>query len=105
MIETALEPVVTLLNTVYWQPWATIMSMDPWTSNLVMAILLMLKQIFGGWLLAKGGRSPLWALVLLINGADILALWIYAYIRWPFVDRKPFQKDGAEPAVADAATD
>jgi hypothetical protein len=99
-METALEPIVNVLNTVYWQPWAAIMSTDPWTSNLVMAILLMLKLVFGGWLLAKGGRSPLWALVLLINGADILALWIYAYIRWPFVDRKP-----VEPAVADAATE
>ncbi|MCW2238280.1 isoprenylcysteine carboxyl methyltransferase (ICMT) family protein YpbQ [Azospirillum canadense] len=99
-MDAAMEPIVSLLNTVYWQPWAAIMSSDPWTSNLVMAILLMLKLVFGGWVVAKGGRSPLWALVMLINGADILAMWLYAYIRWPFVDRKP-----AEAVAVDAATD
>ena len=99
------EPIVGLLNAVYDQPWAAIMSTDPWTANLVMAILLMLKLIFGGWVLAKGGRSPLWALVLLINGADILALWLYAYIRWPLVDRAPARPAAESPVAADASTD
>ncbi|QCN95366.1 hypothetical protein D3093_08910 [Azospirillum argentinense] len=100
-----LESIVALLNAVYWQPWAAIMSTDPWTANLVMAILLMLKLIFGGWVLAKGGRSPLWALVLLINGADILAMWLYAYIRWPFVDRAPARSAAESTVAADAGTD
>ena len=82
---------IELLNTVYWAPWAAIMALDAWTTNLIMAILLLLKMVFGGWVLAKGGRSPLWALILLVNGADILALWVYAYIRWPFVDRQSAQ--------------
>ena len=78
---------IELLNAVYWEPWQAILSLDAWTTNLVMAMLLLAKMVFGGWVLAKGGRSPLWALILLINGADILALWVYAYVRWPFVDR------------------
>ena len=72
---------IELLNAVYWAPWQAILSLDAWTTNLIMAILLLAKMVFGGWVLAKGGRS------LLINGADILALWVYAYVRWPFVDR------------------
>lgn len=74
-----------LLRTLYWEPWVAILSLDGWQSNLVIALFLMLKLVFGGWMLAKAGRSPLWVLLLLINGADILGLWAFAYVRWPFV--------------------
>jgi len=74
------------LNALYWQPWLAILNMDLWWANLAIALLLMLKMVFGGWMLAKAGRSPLWVLLLLINGADIVAMWVFAYVRWPFVD-------------------
>lgn len=74
-----------LVRAIYWDPWVAILSLDMWQANLAIALLLMFKMIFGGWMLAKAGRSPLWVLVLLINGADIVALWVFAYVRWPFL--------------------
>ncbi|PWC55113.1 hypothetical protein [Azospirillum sp. TSO22-1] len=81
-----MDALTDLLRAVYWEPWQAILTLDLWWANLIIAILLMLKMVFGGWMLAKAGRSPLWVLVLLINGADIVALWVFAYVRWPFVD-------------------
>ncbi|WP_431855063.1 hypothetical protein [Azospirillum sp.] len=81
-----MDALADLLRALYWEPWQAILTLDLWWANLVIAILLLLKMVFGGWMLAKAGRSPLWVLVLLINGADIVALWVFAYVRWPFVD-------------------
>lgn len=97
------DGLIALADTVYWQPWVFVRSLGEWQTLLVISILLMLKLVFGGWMMAKGGRSPLWALVMLANGADLLALWIFAYVRWPFVDRRPAPGAVSEPT--DAATD
>lgn len=93
-----------LLNTLYWAPWQAILALEPWQANLVIALFLMLKLVFGGWMLAKSGRSPLWVLVLLLNGADIVALWVFAYVRWPFVPGVPAGRDDA-PVPAGRPTD
>ena len=79
-----IETLTALAHAIYWEPWLAILSMDAWKANLAIAILLMLKLVFGGWMQAKAGRSPLWVLLLLINGADIVGLWVFAYVRWPF---------------------
>lgn len=56
---------------------------------LIGSIVTMYMLIAGGWVLAKAGRSPLWILLLLFPYLNVLAVWVFAFIRWPFVDRAP----------------
>lgn len=56
---------------------------------LIGSIVTMYMLIAGGWVLAKAGRSPLWILLLLFPYLNVLAVWAFAFIRWPFVDRDP----------------
>ena len=56
---------------------------------LIGSIVTTYMLIAGGWVLAKAGRSPLWILLLLFPYVNVLAVWAFAFIRWPFVDRSP----------------
>jgi hypothetical protein len=65
---------------------------------LIGSIVTMYMLIAGGWVLAKAGRSPLWILLLLFPYLNVLAVWAFAFIRWPFVDPAP---DPTQAAPAD----
>ena len=56
---------------------------------LIGSVVTTYMLIAGGWVLAKAGRSPLWILLLLFPSLNVLAVWTFAFIRWPFVDRRP----------------
>lgn len=66
---------------------AFINSLEPWQFYLIISLVMTYTMVAGGWVLAKAGRSPLWVLFLLIPYVNVLAIWVFAYMRWPFVDR------------------
>lgn len=66
---------------------AFINSLEPWQFYLIISLVMTYTMVAGGWVLAKAGRSPLWVLFLLIPYVNVLAIWAFAYMRWPFVDR------------------
>jgi hypothetical protein len=57
-----------------------------WLAYLVMSLLLVYAMMAAGWVLAKAGRSPLWAFLLLVPWVNVAAIWVFAFVRWPFVD-------------------
>ncbi|MBP2301991.1 hypothetical protein [Azospirillum picis] len=76
-------------------------SLEPWQFYLIISVVLTYTLVAGGWVLAKAGRSPLWILLLLFPYVNILAVWAFAYIRWPFADgpadgRGAPQQDGGD---------
>ena len=42
----------------------------------------------GGYALARTGVKPLWVLLVLVPTVNIVALWVWAYCRWPAQTRK-----------------
>jgi hypothetical protein len=70
----------------YTAPFAAILQLDAWQSHLIFSLLTVPKLIFAGWMFAKAGRSPLWAMFLLIPYTEVLAVWGLAYARWPFAE-------------------
>jgi hypothetical protein len=86
----------TLLS-LYTAPLTAILQLEPWLSHLIFSLLTVPKLIFAGWAFAKAGRSPLWAMFLLIPYTEVIALWVFAYIRWPFA-QAPRPEDAAEEA-------
>ncbi|HYD29966.1 MAG TPA: hypothetical protein VEB64_03810 [Azospirillaceae bacterium] len=57
-----------------------------WAVNLGAGLYLVAYIVLAGWVCARAGRSPLWSLVLLYPPTAIIAIWVFAYIRWPRVD-------------------
>jgi len=45
---------------------------------------------FTGKILAKAGFSSWLALITLIPFVNIIALWVFAFIQWPKVDKTNF---------------
>jgi len=75
----------------------SVFGLPPWIGMLIISLILVYAIALGGWVLAKAGRSPVWVLLLLVPYVNVIAVWAFAYARWPFVD-------GAKDA-ADAAQD
>lgn len=64
----------------------TLLGLEPWVGYAIVAALLTYLLSAGGWVLARVGRSPVWVLALLIPYVNILAIWAFAYARWPAQD-------------------
>lgn len=71
------------LLAVYGAPWQWLSQAEPWLTMLIISLILTAKLSFGGWVLAKSGRSPLWILLLLLPWVEVPGLWIFAYGPWP----------------------
>ena len=63
-----------------------VLGLEPWQGYGVIAICLTYVLSMGGWALARAGLSPLWVLLLLIPWVNIVAIWAFAYARWPAED-------------------
>lgn len=37
----------------------------------------------------RSGRSGWWAILAFLPWVNLVALWVFAYVRWPAVDRGP----------------
>lgn len=68
-----------------------------WQSLLVQSVILTYVLVAGGWVLAKAGRSPLWVLFLMIPHVAVIAIWAFAYSRWPFLEDRAGQSGDDAP--------
>lgn len=71
------------LLALYTAPMAALMHLPDWAGHVIVGVQIAVKMGLGGWVLARTGRSPLWILLLLIPYAELAALWVFAYARWP----------------------
>ncbi len=58
-------------------------ALGPLWGNLVMAVYLTTTIALGGFVVAKTGRSPVWALLMLVPTVNLVALFAFAFIPWP----------------------
>ena len=54
-------------------------------------VVYALAWLFLGWMcwrtVQKTGINPAWSLLGLVPFVNIVALWVFAYARWPALDR------------------
>ncbi len=67
----------------------TVLGLPAWQGYLIVAGIMVYTLSMGGWVLAKAGRSPLWILLLLAPWVNVVAVWMFAYARWPAMDGQP----------------
>lgn len=63
-------------------------ALPPWLSHLIVSLVVLYTLCVWGLVLARTGRSPLWALLLLLPYVAIAGLWVLAYRSWPKIDRR-----------------
>ncbi|MEQ9812675.1 MAG: hypothetical protein RLO50_07820 [Azospirillaceae bacterium] len=50
---------------------------------LIVSAIIVAKIGAAGFVLVKAGRSPIWALILLLPFVEVVAVWVFAFSRWP----------------------
>jgi len=63
-----------------------IWTFDPVLQHLIAGIVIVASMGCGAFVLIRAGRSPLWSVLLIIPFAVIVALWVFAFVRWPLID-------------------
>jgi hypothetical protein len=63
-----------------------LLSMPIWAVLTAYGIALTAMMAFGGFILVRIGRSPVWVLLLLVPFVQPLAIWYFAYHRWPRIE-------------------
>jgi len=62
------------------------------TLPLIDYVLIVLALIAVAWpgarILRRTGRSGMWVVLWFIPVVGVVALWVFAYISWPAVDRR-----------------
>jgi hypothetical protein len=65
-----------------------IWTFDPVFQHVVAGIIIVAMMGCGAFVLVRAGRSPLWSVLLLIPVVQLIAVWIFAFVRWPRIDDK-----------------
>lgn len=88
---------IEFLSNPYTYPFNYLSTLPIWLSHLFIGILLTFKVCLGGWVAIKAGRTPLWGVVLLIPYLDLLAIWIFAFVPWPALQKPHSPSSFAHP--------
>jgi hypothetical protein len=62
---------------------------SPSLVTLLALIALAVPMILMSRVLRRAGYSPWWVLLVLVPLVNLIALWVFAYMRWPAIDRSP----------------
>jgi hypothetical protein len=62
---------------------------SPSLVTLLGLVLLTVPIVMIARVLRRAGYSPWWVLLLLVPLVNLIALWVFAYARWPAIDEAP----------------
>jgi hypothetical protein len=69
------------------------LGLPPWLTLLVVAMMLLYGMFLAGRACARAGMNPALALLLLIPVVQIVAVWVFAYMRWPSYENAREKQD------------
>ena len=59
---------------------------SPSLVTLLGLVLLTVPIVMIARVLRRAGYSPWWVLLVLVPLVNLVALWVFAYVRWPAID-------------------
>ena len=62
------------------------MIVPDWVFLTIIGVAISAMMGFGGVILVRVGFSPLWIFLLLVPVVQIVAIWAFAYSRWPRIE-------------------
>ncbi len=57
-----------------------------WAQYLSQGLMLFALMSFCAVILSRAGKSPYWALFTVIPYFAVIAIWVFAYAKWPKLD-------------------
>lgn len=63
-----------------------LLTLEPWLGHLIIGLYVVALMLFGGIVLAKARQSPLWVFLLLVPYVSVVAVYVFAFVRWPGYD-------------------
>lgn len=73
---------LSLLDAIY-APQAALMGLSQYISLSIIGVIIAALLGFAGFVLARMGYKPLWALLLLVPTVGVIAMWVLAYRKFP----------------------
>lgn len=70
-----------------------LLSLPQWAEYTLAGIIIVYMMYLVGKILARSGHSPAWSLLLLIPFVQIIAIWYYAFKKWPLDDLTSVRKE------------
>jgi len=67
-----------------------------WVQYLTRGLLITLLIVSSAVAVSRAGRSPYWALLMIVPYSAVIALWLFAFVSWP----KEKEKTGTAPGQA-----
>lgn len=64
------------------------LSESPSLVAVLALVLLAVPMVLIARVLRRAGYSSWWVLLVLVPLVNVVALWAFAYIRWPAIDRE-----------------
>ena len=77
-----MEQLISILDALY-APQAWFLSQSRILSLTTMGLLVAGTLTLAGFILARLGYKPLWALLLIVPTANVISLWVLALIKFP----------------------
>ena len=70
-------------------------SLPFWVQYLTRGLLITLLIVSSAVAVSRAGRTPYWALLMIVPYGAVIALWLFAFASWP----KEAEKTAAQPAT------
>lgn len=75
----SINPVLDLL----YAPQAWFLALSPYVSMSIVGLIIAAMLALSGFVLARMGLRPLWALLLIVPTANVIGLWVLALNPFP----------------------
>ena len=82
-----MEQLKPILDALY-VPQAWFMQLSPYISMTIIGLMIAAVLTLAGFILARLGYKPLWALLLLPPTVNVIGLWLLAFIKFPIEKNK-----------------
>lgn len=77
-----MEQLIPILDALY-APQAWFMGQSRYISLTIIGLMIAMALTLAGFILARLGYKPLWALLLLPPNVNVIGLWLLALIKFP----------------------
>lgn len=77
-----METIKVVLDTLH-APQAWLLAQNPYISMTFIGFIVAATLAMAGFILARMGHKPLWAIILIVPTAQIIALWVLALTKFP----------------------
>lgn len=65
-----------------------IISIPQWVQYLVQGLMIFALLAFTTIILSRAGRSPYFAIFVIVPFLPVVGAWLLAFCKWPEIDRK-----------------